>query len=35
MPTSSFDRRIEITDPEAIKKLAEVIAKEVPKKKPI
>ena len=32
MATSSFDRRIEITDPEAIKKLAEVIAKEVPKK---
>lgn len=31
MATSTFDRRIEITDPESLKKLAEVMAADPPK----
>ena len=32
MATSTFERKIEITDPEAIKRLIEVMAKEPPEK---
>ena len=31
MATSTFDRRIEITDPESLKKLAELMAADAPK----
>lgn len=32
MATSTFERKIEITEPESIRKLVEVMAKEAPKK---
>lgn len=32
MATSTFERKIEITDPESIKKLTNVMAMDVPKK---